>query len=476
MSIKERAEPDQTRPSQNGPARTAAEGPRPGPLSPQLMIGLQRSAGNGATSRLMAPAAAARSVPLQRQPQLPTDTSPTARVWNMPFGFGSATVNEEAALGLEQIIDRFRNLRSFTGFPEVQAACDSVIRSLSPEVAKVRGSGPDQPISDHDLTDLMVMGSLAEASYKEQGEKIANKVLEAIEPIKAKSTEGDEDQMAEELHDRFRVGDAEGVESVKEALEGIKQYSEKATKVVQWANRVRGVVQLFSGGESEEAWKAPEEIGELLQGKNSLAEGLEHVNQVLGAARVIADISAIGQERAGSIDRTVDEFGTAMDAISVGMSFVKAVPLLGDLWSKYYMPMTDACLKGIKVLARYADEENRQLAWADWQLAPSKGEVPKIPKENLGNFLGGQPVFDYMYRLVNDMKPKMTDDVEDFFVANRELLQAGEKDEIETEGGSHWYDPTSWGDRETSPNLAGWLSTHRDNVWSELYGSLPHRW
>ena len=462
------------------PAAPASSGElgglRPGQPSPAMVVSLQRLVGNQATLGLLGrtgtgPGRGEPGAALLRdpdRPQLPPTATSTVKTWKMPFNLGEASINEEAAIGMEQIIDKFHDLKALTDFADIQAACDSVIGSLTPEVQQLRAAGAENPLSEKDMRDVTVMGSLASGAYSERMDEIAQKLLTDLEPIEARPTDGEEDQLAEELHNRFRTGDVQGIESVKQGIDRLRSFTKSTIKVVEWANRVRAVVKMVGPGTGD--FGAPEEVSKLLQGKSALQEGLGYANQMLLAAKLIGDIDEIGHDRAGSIDAAADEMGAAMDAVNLGLTFVKGVPLLGDLWSKYYMPLTEACLKGIKVLARYADEENRQLAFVDWQLAPSKGDVPKIPKENLGNFLGGQPVFDYMYRLVNDIGPQMSDEVEDFFVANHEaFLQAvARRTRSRPRAGAIGTTRSRGGDRETSPNLAQWLPAHREPVVVEL--------
>ena len=81
-----------------------------------------------------------------------------------------------------------------------------------------------------------------------------------------------------------------------------------------------------------------------------------------------------------------------------------------------------------------------------------------------------------MYNLVNGGGATVTGEVEAFFVARKDLFNAGEEDKnkLKSESESHWYNPLSWGAKETSPNLMSWVTRNADTVWSQLYGSLPH--
>ena len=448
-----------------------------GALVPAAVLDIQRLAGNKA----------ARTLVVQRLPGQTADTAQAAQPaggaqstgWVIPFKIGTALTNGDAVRGLERMEDVLLNLKEAVDLPDIQRGCDQIINtSLRSEIERLLQLKSADALSGEETDALRQLGKYVADDYRDLTNAVKKKVQGALENVKARSTSAEEAQVAEELHNRFLEGDKEGVEAAKEGLEGIKKYSESATKVAQWADRIRGVVKIVGPGEEE---VEEDELMELLQGKSTLSEGLEHVNQMLSAAGVIADIVGIGHDPKDSIDRTVDEMDATMSAIGVGLSFVKAVPFIGDLWNKYYLPLTQACLRGIKVLARYQDEQNRQWAYVDKSSTPA-GQVPMIPQESLANFPGGQEVFDYMYRLVNNMGPRMNEDVSDWFLDHREILQAGEKDEtgakdeIDVEGGSVWWDPFTYGDKETSAGLEGWLERHRDTVWAELYGNIPKHW
>ena len=49
--------------------------------------------------------------------------------------------------------------------------------------------------------------------------------------------------------------------------------------------------------------------------------------------------------------QSLNRFQAGLDVIDIGMSFVKAVPVLGSLWSNYYYPAATACITALGRIA-----------------------------------------------------------------------------------------------------------------------------
>jgi hypothetical protein len=80
-----------------------------------------------------------------------------------------------------------------------------------------------------------------------------------------------------------------------------------------------------------------------------------------------------------------------------------------------------------------------------------------------------------MYAVVHNRRMAPTPEATKFFIEQRGLFQAAapDREKIEVEGGSHWYNPWTWGDEHTSPNVDRWVRHNRDSVWAQLYGAFP---
>ena len=152
-----------------------------------------------------------------------------------------------------------------------------------------------------------------------------------------------------------------------------------------------------------EATKATAFLKKFGKGSEYLGKGLKIAGQAADAAKVV---DGLFSDRApGGVGSDLNNFKTAIEAIDLGMTFVKAVPLIGTLWSSYYAPLTKAVIKHLEVIEKAEHRKARDL-WT-WVHTALDGErtasgAPKLPNnpEILKHFPGGQPVLDFMYALV----------------------------------------------------------------------------
>lgn len=81
-----------------------------------------------------------------------------------------------------------------------------------------------------------------------------------------------------------------------------------------------------------------------------------------------------------------------------------------------------------------------------------------------------------MYVLVNGGGPKMSPEVEKFFIDKKDIFNAGESknNQITVTSNKKWYNPATWGKAASSSNLEIFLARNQDMVWSQLYGALSH--
>ena len=88
-------------------------------------------------------------------------------------------------------------------------------------------------------------------------------------------------------------------------------------------------------------------------------------------------------------------------------------------------------------------------------------------------FPGGQPVFSYVYAVRFGGDPPLTDEVRDFFLDRKDLLNVQEEksDEL-SEGTWHLLSPGTWSRSGRHNNVGEWVASHIDKVWSVLYGDL----
>jgi hypothetical protein len=410
---------------------------------------------------------------LHRQGAPPQTIAPASLSWKPPFGLDLVTTHDEAREATLAIYIRIANLNSElkkAGETDAADKLDVIAEEASARTQSLAGA---TPITEKEANDLTEFGKDADKADKEAIGILSRKTEEGLAPIANAAppdTSAIEDQLAESLHDAFRKGSTDRIGELKETIEKLKKYKEKVSSTLTWAKRAAAAAK---------AAKTVEQLENAIGKLESAGGVLNKVSEVLTAAHAFATITGLDNKAVSSTQDAINKFQAGLDTIDLAMGFFKAVPLIGTLWSSYYMPVTKECLRLIGVIDRYQDIENRQLGLLEfWEQRSSggrkSGQAPTIPSYLLDNFPGGQPVLDFMFAIMHDGVPQPTSAVEKYFLEHRELFNVKQEssDKLEGEGGSHWYKPWTWGDEETLKNLVPWVQRNRRTVWSMLYGSL----
>jgi hypothetical protein len=285
------------------------------------------------------------------------------------------------------------------------------------------------------------------------------------------------DDLAEESHQAFIATNNSRLEGVLGTIEKIgklngkiKNYSGKALKVTDRLKDVRRVAML----------------GELVKKVNELskevAEQVEAAKQVFEVARDVATLAGIDNTSNGTaMMQGINQFSAGIDLVDKAIGrFGKAVPLFGDLWSKWYKPMIDACIKGLNVIARHEERQGREFEILDMMIEEGDGSLrrdangaPILSAAALagGYFPGGQAVFSFVYAIRHGAAPAMSDPVRDFFLDREEQFNIHEDEKLEE---SDWklLHPSTWRRSGRGNNVAAWVTAHIAKVWGMLYGDL----
>lgn len=407
------------------------------------------------------------SAEIQRQDDDPAQVIATTAQWNPPLDLAVARTCGEAALRLLVIEQRLKDLKSSMG----DLPASDVENALKPLPGLREELTREGDLTTDDVNRLKIVSIFIKSAYEDGVKAMADALVQGLGKIKGSpDTSAVEEMLAEELHYAFiDEGDNEVIAELKTALSTIDTYKGKADKVADWATKVATKVK---------ATKATKFLAAYGKGSEQIGKGLKLFGQVLDAAKVI---DGLFSDRApGGVGSDLNNFKNVIDGIDLGMTFVKAVPLFGTLWSSYYGPLTKAIIGHLEVIKKAEDRQVRDLE--TWVQTAMGGErtasgAPKLPNnpEILKHFPGGQPVLDFMYALVNGGSPSLSPGIEQFFIAYRERFNAGheEGNQIEVESHSTWYNPWTWLDEDTSPNLIAWLRSNQDIVWAQLYGSIP---
>ena len=388
----------------------------------------------------------------------------------MPFGFGDAQNLTEAKFGLLRMHDHLGELIGWVAESENQ----EVQNRQNQVMTLLRGLPQEGAISTTDRGVLNLLSTSTETYYSEKLRQGAERLISAVSEWMTVDTSVQQEMIDEALHNEYirATPNLETLAKLKKLKESLNEYKEKADDIVTWGQRAAWMI-----GEA----KSMAHIEAIEKKLGSVGKVLEKAGNMLQAAEIISELSAAagkGGAEAGSLQAGIGQMRTAMKVADLAVGTIgKAVPVFGVLWSKYYKPLTEACLKLVEKIATIEDLQMRELQLFDWWEKNRKaGATPKIDPLFSKHFPGGQPVLDYMYPLVNGETPTMTPQVEEYFVNHKAIfnINQDEKDKIVTESTSHWYNPFSWGSPEKSPNLAGWLQKNRQTVWAQLYGKLPH--
>lgn len=394
---------------------------------------------------------------------------PTAFTWRMPFGLGNTTDHAGARPGLFEILRRLNNLSAMIG--DGDASHDQFSAFFDELTSYAHQLSEDGPLTETEARNLTGFGQEVEPFHDAQLATVRRRLLDAVAPISSTSVEdtsGLEASLAEELHYAFIEGSVDRIGTLRDAITKVGEYNESVGRVLTWGSRVTGQIGMA---------RTTDALQQFAGRSEALGEALGHVGQVVTAARALTTVVGLDNQAVGGTQNAINQFDAALSGIDVAMTFASGVPLLGALWTNYYLPASQACVRMLRVIARHTDREVRDYTLLSFMTQHREDDVaPRIPPELESNFPGGQSVFDFMFAVVHDLGPTVTPAVDRFFRQHHELLSAGlgERDRLETEG-SHWYNPTTWGDAEHTTNLLPFLRAQKDRVWAMLYGDMPQR-
>ena len=264
---------------------------------------------------------------------------------------------------------------------------------------------------------------------------------------------------------------AMGSRAAGTADEETKQWrgKEHVDRVATWARRATSLLTTP---------RINQFLDNFLRRSEQLGTGLQHLQHLAQSAQAM---NTLFTRNGGTSQDSIAQFRATLDLIDVGMTFVRGVPLIGQLWSDYYSPMTRAILNQLQIIFDIQDRQGREHQLVEWMINnaadPASGVAPRITPYLAQYFPGGQPVLNFMFALVNGHTPTVTSAVESFFVEHEDQFNAGleERDQLETESTAEWYNPFSWVGAEThATNLLDWVTQHSRTVWAQLYGDLPY--
>jgi hypothetical protein len=503
-------------------AGRAKQAPPPKAKEPEpkhWVLGLQRSAGNAAVTSLLDPGprpatgaprspAPARNAaggtgagsggpaaPVQRDTgtAAPTAGASATASFTIPASLtggekDQVVTDREGARAALLMVSIGLDDRAGSLDADGEAALHRMAKLTRDEAGKLATPGA---LSTSDASYLNGFVAITAAGEQQAFEQAVGRLLDLFKqaeptPEEQAQIEGLEDQLAEALHQRFIAHQKDELKQLIELDGKIKEWN---GKVGEYAGKAADHAKDLEGlkGAADVAKRA-QQLKDL---SKSLGEKLGKAKEILEIANDVATIAgAQGSPDGTAMMQGIQQFSAGIDLVdkSIG-KFAEAVPLFKDLWSNYYKPLVDGCIKGLTKLAGLMEVKDREDVVGMWNVDDTGGMLerdgngaPVIPKLSIakGIFPGGQPVFSYLYCLREGREaPPMPEAVKVFFLDRHDIMNeiaSGKDDELT----SDWklFSPSTWSSKGRITNLVSWLPGHWQTVWSMLYGEygryVPH--
>lgn len=403
--------------------------------------------------------------------------------WTLPSWYASesyeVTTQGEAVYHLIMMTSHLSDVRSALD-PDTDAELVATLDAwplflhLKDEVIDDFNTHNERPLEEEHLFWLTAYNEQFGKPYTEAERTLRNRAdapLESIrEAVDASSFDEAETQLNEKLHELFiRGASKSAVAKVGLAISKIEQYRASVHQVLDYAERVGQLIRTEN----------ITEVISIMQGRS------RDLGTLLTKVQTVADVASSldtlfrgsGAHGAhGQIDRFRAGVGLVGVAIDSGVGLSRAMPILGQLWSNYYLPMTLRILDQLDEIATLVDTRGRlEAAFLIDQQARSGGGAPRIPNGYEEYFPGGQPVLDFMWTVVHGGTPNVTTGVERYFAERAEQFSAAAQhpwgqDEMKT------YSSTLWpfDDDDKVKKFVTWVKRNKETVWAQLYGN--QRW
>ncbi|NJL87170.1 MAG: hypothetical protein HC886_16280 [Leptolyngbyaceae cyanobacterium SM1_1_3] len=287
-----------------------------------------------------------------------------------------------------------------------------------------------------------------------------------------------EQDFAEAMHQGFISRDTSKTKKLLELHEKVSGWNKKIGNYAGKAEKGANWTSLKTIGEYA---KKAEEVSKLF------GERLNKAKEVLTIAQDLATVVGVdGQGDGTTMMQGINQFAAGIQLVDkiVGSKFGKAVPVFGDLWSKWYKPMVDACVKGLSKIAKLMERKDRETEFGFWlvegaQMKRDGNGAPLIDPLFIakGTFPGGQAVFSYLWCLREGRDPPaMSPDVKKFFLAHSDYINSVQDSGKGKELTNDWelLSSSTWSTEGRKTNLVTWLASNWSQMWAMLYGEFGY--
>ena len=317
---------------------------------------------------------------------------------------------------------------------------------------------------DH-LADLLDQADTSVKKYivplrKEQ----INRGIEALK-VPTRDTKAAEQILEVAYHRAFVRGDEDAFKNAIELLGNLKKFNEAQRKQLK-------AITIFEKmlDEAESLQQQEAALDFLKRGSGYL----EAMKDSLTAIRAIATLTGAFDTNAAEIYTNVAKVEAGiMGLLEVTETIANKLPGKGGMLFKYYRDATAIAFKRINQLADKMQiwreiEDGLDPAY-ERSLVNNSKKAPPITESNVR---GGQPVFDYMWKLLMDGRPPATSnedkEVKEFFYNNRNFLSIATADSripmVYEESNEYLF-------RDKGiVNFEEWIQVNRHTLWNILYG------
>lgn len=446
--------------------------PPPAPRT-EVVIHLQRTAGNRAVAQILTSQDSPPSTPslvagttkisLQRDPVPPRARDATAPA--APFDLGGLTIGSygQAASALRlwcsQLDDEISTLRAESVAVPAEL---TEARQKGLNHARLLEGGEVEPIDQGNSDDLrswhatyiqaINAGRAAQAATAATRASAAAAQLEELADKLAKL----EPTLRDVQRARFRGGDEDGLLQTADAIYNIFNTAMVAKEAIEQSLDLAASLRLLGSGA-----KTSKTVITVAGHTRVVLDVLDKINKAYAAfqlARTAIDLVSGSKTDMESARKGVGAMATIVGAGGTLLNASAGFTLYTNL---YLGPMTSACLA---MLSRLEDQISKSTnrAWI---------ELGKFDYVNWSLEPGGRPMFNFMLALMrasgSTSVPAPPSAVDDYFIDHEDDFSAGvgsRGGELPTEG---WW---LWKETDKS-RIKSWAFRNRENLWGMLYGA-----
>jgi hypothetical protein len=398
----------------------------------------------------------------------PQGAAQGAASWVAPMDLGTATDKAQARLVLGRMREEAMKVKN-AEFAEL----DPIIEEIE---MRLRGMEPSGDLSAFDAQQLTWLGTEFKEKYDAAVRVVAQALVRQLTAWLGDAPIDDKVvfELREHVHKQFvNSEDSDVLAKSAELLDKAEDFVGRFKKITGYAVKAKDYVE------------AAKKFEDLDKGLKEIKDKLGEIKEYLELARNIGKMTGTLGTTPGGVD-AVGAFDATLDV----MNFVitkSGVPGITQLWEGYIYKASKLAVKLLRGLYDTMYTKDRESVQGFFSRHRGDAVAPSIDKllrgeesllmVHLGepekHFPGGQPMLDFMWKLMRDEATSVPGAVEKYFLKWREEMGAGVDKDDQIKSDSAWYNAYNLFTTEHSPNLLAWLKRHKEEAWTKLYGGMP---